>query len=157
MPKASVLFVDDEQRVLDGIRRTMSACEGEWECLFATSVPQALDVLAERAVRVVVTDIAMPGMSGKDLITQMYDSYPDVVVLVLSGHWTQAVSRQQVGPAVRFLGKPTTPERLIAAIRDALGESVLTDLSVEREKPALISSSRPAGHDPSWVDVADED
>jgi DNA-binding NtrC family response regulator len=157
MSKAGVLFVDDEPRVLDGIRRTMSARDEKWECLFANGAVQALDILATRPVRVVVTDIAMPGMNGKELITEMYEAYPDVVVLVLSGHWTPAVSRQQVGPAIRFLAKPISPERLMAAIAEALGEAVLTDLGTDRDKPTLTASAHRTGHDPSWVDTAEEE
>lgn len=157
MSRACVLFVDDEPRVLDGIRRTMTDYAGEWESLFASSAPQALDILAGRPVHVVVTDIAMPVMDGKALIIEMYEAFPDVVVLVLSGHWTPSVSRQQVGPAVRFLGKPISPEQLAAAIREALGEAVLPDLAVPTVKPTLASPASRSGHDPSWVDMVEDE
>lgn len=157
MARSCVLFVDDEPRVLEGIRRTMAEYAEQWECLFAHSAPQALDILAERPVHVVVTDIAMPVMDGKALIAEMYGAYPDVVVLVLSGHWTPAVSRQQVGPAVRFLGKPISPEQLVAAIRDALGEAVLSALAAPEAKSTLASPAHRSGHDPSWLDVVEDD
>ena len=158
MAGACVLFVDDEPRVLEGIRRTMTDYAEEWESLFANSAPQALDVLAERRVHVVVTDIAMPVMDGKALITEMYGAFPDLVILVLSGHWTPAVSRQQVGPAVRFLGKPISPEQLVAAIREALGEAVLPGLAAPPPpKPTLATPASRSGHDPSWVDMVEDD
>jgi len=157
MSRSCVLFVDDEPRVLEGIRRTMAEYAEQWDCLFAGSATQALDILAERPVQVVVTDIAMPVMDGKALIAEMYDAYPDAVILVLSGHWTPSISRQQVGPAVRFLGKPISTEQLVAAIRDALGEAVLPDLAVPVAKPTLATPSSRSGHDPSWVDVVEDD
>lgn len=156
MAGSCVLFVDDEPRVLEGIRRTMAEHADRWECLFATSAAQALDILAERPVHVVVTDIAMPVMDGKALITEMYEAYPEVVILVLSGHWTSAVSHRQVGPAVRFLGKPISPEQLVAAIRDALGEAVLPALAVPAN-PTLASPAHRSGHDPSWVDMVEDE
>lgn len=153
-----VLFVDDEPRVLEGIRRTMTEHGEHWESLFATSASQALDILAERRIHVVVTDIAMPVMDGKALIAEMYGAYPDVVILVLSGHWTPAVSRQQVGPAIRFLGKPVSPEQLASAIRDALGEAVLPGLATPVvTKPTLASPTHRSGHDPSWVDMVEDE
>lgn len=157
MGHGRVLFVDDEPRVLEGIRRTMLEYGEEWVSLFATSALQALDIMAAEPVHVVVTDIAMPVMDGKALIAEMYEAYPDVVVLVLSGHWTPAVSHQQVGPAVRFQGKPVSPEQLTAAIRDALGEAVLPALGEPAAKPSLVSPAHRVGHDPSWVDLGDDE
>ncbi|CUW38178.1 Putative Response regulator(Signal transduction response regulator, receiver domain,6-117) [Magnetospirillum sp. XM-1] len=156
MPGARVLFVDDEPHVLDGIRRSMWSFAAEWEALFATGAVQALDILAKQDVHVVVTDIAMPVMDGKALIAEMYETYPNVVVLVLSGHWTSAVSRQQVGPAVRFLGKPVPADRLVAAIRAALSEVILTGLSTPAAKP---NQALPAHHNsnaPNWLDMVED-
>lgn len=156
MARPAVLFVDDEPNVLEGIRRSMRDHAQDWDILFARDGAEALDILASRPVRVVVTDIAMPVMDGKTLIAQMYDAYPQVVTLVLSGHWTQAVSARQLGPAVRFLGKPIARERLIAAIRDALGESALPVWAEGTAGRDLTAPSHRIGRDPSWLDMAEE-
>lgn len=156
MVRPAVLFVDDEPNVLEGIRRSLRDHAGEWDSLFARDGAEALEVLARRPVRVVVTDIAMPVMDGKTLIAQMYDSFPEVVTLVLSGHWTQAISARQLGPAVRFLGKPIPRERLIAAIRDALGESALPAWAEGSAGQGLTAPSHRTGHDPSWLEMAEE-
>ena len=160
MTSAAVLFVDDEPKVLQGIRRTMGDHAGEWESLFATGAEQARGIMAERTVHVVVTDIAMPVMDGKALITQMYDAYPDTVVLVLSGHWTPAVSAKQVGPSVRFLGKPIAPEDLVTAIREALSEARMTGWcapAAPKAKGTLAQPARSAPHDPTWIDLTDDE
>lgn len=156
MTRPAVLFVDDEPNVLEGIRRALRGYAEKWECLFARDGAEALEVLASRPVRVVVTDIAMPMMDGRTLIAQMYDSFPEVVTLVLSGHWTQAISARQLGPAVRFLGKPISRDRLIAAIREALGEAALPDWATETHGPGLTAPSHRIGHDPSWLEMAEE-
>lgn len=156
MSGARVLFVDDEPNVLDGIRRGMRAYSEAWESVFASDGEEALALMERMPVHVVVTDIAMPVMDGKTLITRLYEAYPEVVVLVLSGHWTRTRAAEQLGPSVRFLSKPAGRDRLAAAILDALGEVMLPALAGRRPASSL-ASPRPGGaHDPSWLDALDE-
>lgn len=158
-----VLFVDDEPKVREGIRRTMNDYEAEWEMAFAANGAEALAVMEGRAVAVVVTDIAMPVMDGKTLITHLYESFPDVVVLVLSGHWSASVSAHQLGPCVRFLAKPTGTEALVAAIREALAESRLTAYPREpsaasvRTRSPLAPGAQLHTDETSWVDLVEND
>ncbi|MBI3445887.1 MAG: response regulator [Magnetospirillum sp.] len=158
MAGACVLFVDDEPKVMDGIRRTMFDHVGEWESLFAANGVDALDVMTQRSVAVVVTDIAMPVMDGKALIIEMYERCPDTVVLVLSGHWTASVSQRQLGPSVRFLGKPIAREQLVAAIREALSEARLPKLSAPLPPPdrSLAQSAEHPRLLDTWVDLVEK-
>ncbi|OJX81285.1 response regulator [Magnetospirillum sp. 64-120] len=122
-----ILFVDDEPNVLSGIRRGLHKMEGHWTMLYATSGQQALDMLLTQPVAVVVTDIAMPAMDGETLIRRLYDQFPHVAVVVLSGHWTQQTSDLRVGPSVRFLSKPVNSAILTATIVQALRDACLVD------------------------------
>jgi len=122
-----ILFVDDEPNVLSGIRRGLRKMVGHWTMLYATSGQQALDLLLTQPVAVVVTDIAMPVMDGETLIRRLYDDFPHVAVVVLSGHWNQRTSDMRVGPNVRFLSKPVSATTLAATITQALRDACLAD------------------------------
>ncbi len=130
----------------------------EWEVLFAANGREALDVMSERRVDVVVTDIAMPVMDGEALITHLYDNFPDVVPLVLSGHWTAAMSNRRVGPSIRFLAKPISNDDLVAAIRDAIAEARLTSYSQVKAAPSpLDRAAQPHADETNWVNEVDKD
>lgn len=122
-----ILFVDDEPNVLSGIRRSLHKMEGHWTLLYAGNGRQALDLLRTHEVAVVVTDIAMPVMDGETLIRRLYDGFPNVAVVVLSGHWSQQTSDLRVGPNVRYLSKPVSSAILTATIAQALRDACLAD------------------------------
>jgi YesN/AraC family two-component response regulator len=113
-----ILFVDDEVSVLDGIRRSISIhSEDAWEVIYAASGPEALALMAEKQADVVVTDILMPIMDGKDLIERIKLSYPRTITVILSGHWTQSLAFSEVGPETFFLAKPVSGELLVWTLR----------------------------------------
>ena len=64
-----ILFVDDQQNVLDGIRRMLRPMRREWDMAFAGGGREALDVMMERTFDIVVSDLQMPGMSGVELLS----------------------------------------------------------------------------------------
>ena len=115
-----VLIVDDDQRVLAGLRRQLHARSGEWELLFLEGGEAALGELAARAADVVVTDMRMPGMDGAQLLARVAAEHPRVARLVLSG---QAEPERQLaarGCSHLYLVKPCPAEQLEAAIRQSL-------------------------------------
>jgi CheY-like chemotaxis protein len=67
------MFVDDEQYVLDGLKRTLHSLRSEWQIEFSASGEDALRKLAAREFDVIVTDMRMPGMSGAELLTQVLE------------------------------------------------------------------------------------
>lgn len=63
----TVLFVDDEQLILRGIERMLGMFEVDWDCEFATSGKEALEMIgADESIDTVVTDMRMPGMVGRN-------------------------------------------------------------------------------------------
>ena len=61
----TILFVDDVANVLEGLKRMFFPMRKEWKMLFAEGGEEALALLAQHPVDVVVTDMRMPGMSGR--------------------------------------------------------------------------------------------
>jgi len=81
-----VLFVDDEPRILEGLRRMLRSQRNEWEMAFAPGGGAALAIMEAAPFDVVVSDMRMPEMDGATLLTQVRNLYPQVVRIVLSGH-----------------------------------------------------------------------
>jgi DNA-binding NtrC family response regulator len=79
----TVLFVDDEPGVLRGIRRSLLGCP--FEVLTASSGSEALALLSDRPVDVVVSDLDMPEMTGIELLRAVRDRWPRVLRMVLTG------------------------------------------------------------------------
>jgi HD-like signal output (HDOD) protein len=129
-----ILFVDDEQNVLDGIRRILRSSRDAWEMEFVTSGEAALLACSEREFDVVVTDLRMPGMDGAQLLTQIRSRHPGVARIVLSGYSDAALAAQAVPVAYRVLAKPCDPEQLketverVCTLQDVLCQPSLRQL-----------------------------
>ncbi len=112
-----ILFVDDEPRVLQGLKRMLRSMRNEWDMHFAEGGHAALSVLENDNYDVIVTDMRMPGMDGSQLLEKVMAKYPNIVRIVLSGHSDQEVILKTVKPAHQFLSKPcdaTTVKTTIA-------------------------------------------
>ncbi|GGM35829.1 HDOD domain-containing protein [Dactylosporangium sucinum] len=116
MTKARILFVDDEPRILDGLRRSLRGKRSEWDMVFATSGDQALELLAESPYDVVVSDMRMPGMDGAELLTHVSERHPEVARMVLSGHTEQEAAIRVAVAGHRFLTKPSDAGSVVAVI-----------------------------------------
>lgn len=101
-----VLFVDDEPRVLDGLKRMLRGMRKEWDMAFAGSGEQALELMAGEPFDVVVTDMRMPGMDGAELLSRVQALHPQSVRIVLSGHAELEAALRAVPVAHQFLSKP---------------------------------------------------
>lgn len=111
-----ILFVDDESKVLDGIRRLLHAQRSRWEMQFAFSGEAALQACETTAFDVVISDMRMPGMDGATLLTHIRDRYPSTARIVLSGYSEAALATRTVPVAHRFVTKPCDASELQSTI-----------------------------------------
>lgn len=112
-----VLFVDDEDHVLRGLRRSMASMEDRWEMAFCTSGEQALELMrTEAPFDVVVSDMRMPRMDGAEFLDIVRGRHPETIRVILSGYADTASIFRTVGPAHVYLAKPCSPEALHQAI-----------------------------------------
>jgi hypothetical protein len=79
------LFVDDGQRVLDGLRRMLYPMHNEWEMGICQPRYSRFGGPVQKPFDILVTDLKMPGISGADLLEEAVAKYPGVVRMVLSG------------------------------------------------------------------------
>jgi HD-like signal output (HDOD) protein len=142
-----IVFVDDEQGVLDGLQNLLRKQRKEWEMVFALGGTAALAELAQKPADVVVTDMRMPGMDGAALLEKIRDLYPATTRIVLSGHAEREAVVRAVPVTHQFLSKPCEGETLRAVIERACGlQNLLTDPNIR----ALVSG---VDHLPSAPDV----
>ncbi len=120
MEKKKILFVDDEKRVLDGIRRMLRPLRKGLIMEFAESGRQALEIMANNDFDIIVSDMRMPGMDGAELLSEVKKRYPYTMRVVLTGQSSAEATLRTVGVAHQFLDKPCEPERLRNVIQRAL-------------------------------------
>lgn len=115
----TLLLVDDEPGIRSALARMLRA-DG-YRILSAASGQEALDLLAENRVQVIISDQRMPGMTGTAFLDIAKKLYPDTIRIILSGYTdlatvTDAVNR---GAVYKFLTKPWEDEILREQVRDA--------------------------------------
>ncbi|NNE08388.1 MAG: HDOD domain-containing protein [Gemmatimonadetes bacterium] len=112
-----VLFVDDEERVLSGLRRMLEPHRNEISCHFVTTGAEALECLERECFDAIVSDMQMPGMDGATLLKIAQARHPGVVRLVLSAHTELEATMRSVSVSHQFLTKPCRPQHLLETIR----------------------------------------
>ncbi len=116
LDKIHILFVDDEPRILDGLRRTLRSMRGQWGMAFANGGAEALELLADGRWDVIISDIRMPGMSGVGLLQEVRRRHPHMIRIALSGQASRNTVLDSIGPTHQYLSKPFDAEALKAAI-----------------------------------------
>jgi len=134
----SILFVDDEPKLLSGLKRMLSPYGELWRMEFAPSGTEALQMLAASTFDVIVADMRMPGMNGAELLKQVARLYPEMVRMILSGTWEQDLRMQAAMVAHQYLSKPCDAELLKATLDRAFA---LREVLVEPALRALISGT----------------
>jgi putative two-component system response regulator len=118
-----LLFVDDERRVLEALRRMLRPQRREWDIICADGPRAAWTELQHGRVDVVVSDVSMPEMSGLELLKRIKrsDRLQEIPVLMLTGLESREVKRQALDlGAADLLNKPVDPEDLVARLRSML-------------------------------------
>lgn len=118
-----ILFVDDEVRVLNSLRRGLHRLKRDWSVDFADHPQQAIQQARESAPDLVVTDLDMPELTGIEMIIKMRASLPVAPVFILltgAGDLSSAIAAINKASIFRFLTKPCPIDELSRAIDDGL-------------------------------------
>lgn len=111
-PRQRVLFVDDEQAILEGLKAVLRPQRREWDMVFALGGPAGVHEIENSKFDVVVTDMRMPMIDGAALLTRVKELQPHAVRLVLSGQTDAQTALKSVFTAHQFLAKPCDIEKL---------------------------------------------
>jgi PAS domain S-box-containing protein len=119
-----VLVVEDEPAVRQLVRRSLEAVG--LTVLEAENGQQALEVVSRRQERprLVLTDVIMPGLNGRELSERLARSQPGLPVLFMSGYTGDDVLARSLLPdEAAFIQKPFAPEELVARVRAMLAQT----------------------------------
>lgn len=127
-----ILFVDDEPRILEGLRNRLRRQRKKWDMTFVESGRKALEVMEAGPVDVIVTDMRMPEMDGATLLARVQAEHSGVARIVLSGHAELESALRAVPVAHQFLTKPCDPGVLENVVERACNLQLLLGDEVVR-------------------------
>ena len=140
----TIVFVDDEPRVLEGIARMLKLERPQWEVRRHTSGAAAIADVTLHPPHVLVSDMKMPEMDGATLLKKTRQFAPDAIRILLTGHADLNVAMLAVneGHIFRILTKPCPSAALLNALDDALEQYRLVtgDRQLLEEKLAALSA-----------------
>jgi two-component system, response regulator YesN len=123
---SQILIVDDNSNITSILEEMFSGLG--CGVLTASNVPEALEVLNDHPVDLVVTDIVMPGPSGLSLISDVQKSYPRTKIIAISSggengaHLANYLQAAKSKGAVRCLPKPFKVMDLVVMVKEVLEE-----------------------------------
>jgi CheY-like chemotaxis protein len=120
----TVLVVEDEEAVVNLAKRILVAAG--YTVLTAANGSEALQTCEHHPgeIHVVLTDVVMPGMSGREFAEQLAKVRPGIKVLYMSGYTDDAIIHHgALAPGARFIGKPFNASALTRKVREALDEA----------------------------------
>jgi len=128
--KARLLIVDDEKHIREGLEKALRP-EG-FDVVLAYDGQEALEKLEGNDIDLIISDLKMPRVSGEELIKEIQGLYPNVPIIILTGHGTieNAVEAMRTG-AYDFLTKPLNIDKLSLIVKRALENSSLKRQNVE--------------------------
>lgn len=134
--RPALLFVDDERRVLTSMRAMFRR---EYEVLLANSGDEAIEILAERDVHVVVSDQRMPEMTGVELLATVKEEYPSSMRILLTGYADLDAVEASINESevFRYLMKPCPTDELRDAVRLAVQAARVSEMAGVNELAAV--------------------
>ena len=120
-----ILLVDDDEIVRKCVLHVLQA--SGYAVIEASNGPEALRIANEHTgpINLLLTDIKMPKMNGRELAERLMPLRPGVKVLYISGHTDSAtVNEMALQRGANFLQKPFTPDRLTTKVRKVLDSPV---------------------------------
>lgn len=114
-----LLLVDDEPLILKSLKRLFHSTD--YTVLTANCAYQALDIIREKPIAVVISDYTMPDLSGAELLAMAKALRPDIYAVILSGNGDQQSVIRSIneGGAAKFITKPWADQDLIATVDTA--------------------------------------
>ncbi|UKS27949.1 response regulator [Paenibacillus sp. HWE-109] len=115
----TLMIVDDEETIRQGLGLIIERLSPNWKVISSVEdSEQAVQMLNNLQPDLIIIDISMPGMSGLDLAKYVFECYPHIYKMILTGHdkfaYAQSALRYEV---VDYLLKPLDRDELVAALR----------------------------------------
>jgi DNA-binding NtrC family response regulator len=123
MKDFKVLLVDDEQEFIETLSERLKM--RDLDAKMALDGEQALESVQDEEPDVMLLDLKMPGMDGMEVLRQVKKAFPNVQVVMLTGHGSDKHEEQALRlGAYAYLQKPVDLEGLVTTLRDAFKNKV---------------------------------
>ena len=115
-----VLFLDDEESILDGVQRLF--IKEPYGIITTTHAEKAREILKKEKIKVVVSDQRMPEIQGVKFLQEVKQHNPDVIRILFTGYtdFSAAEEAINVGEVYRFISKPWKTTELLSTIRQSI-------------------------------------
>src|SRR5690348_4972272 len=116
--KHSILLVDDEPEILFSLRGLLRR---DFEVHTAESGTEAIEVLKQQPIHVIMTDQRMPDMTGVQLLHRVAGEHPQAIRMVFTGYADikAVIDAVNEGHIYRYITKPWDPDELLSVLRQA--------------------------------------
>lgn len=149
MEKIKILLVDDEEDFVKTISQRMQRRGQESD--IALSGEQALSRIEQEVPDVVLLDLKMPGIDGMEVLRQIKKAYPEVQVIILTGHGSEKIEKEvRTLGAFEYLQKPTKIDTIMEKIKLAFKEKT------ERFRNGSYFHDKWASHS-DWIEKRDRE
>jgi response regulator RpfG family c-di-GMP phosphodiesterase len=137
--KISVLYVDDEENNLFSFKAVFRV---KYQVYTAISGDEALKILGEMPIEIIITDQRMPNMTGVEFLEKVIEKFPDPMRLLLTGYadMNAVVDAVNKGKIFHYLSKPWNEEELDMTINRAY-EAYLQKEKLKEENKLLGTSN----------------
>ncbi|OGP69366.1 MAG: hypothetical protein A2Z73_02300 [Deltaproteobacteria bacterium RBG_13_60_28] len=156
----TVLLVEDEEVVRHLVFAALQ--QNGYQVLMAGNPEEALAICEkfDKPIHLLLTDVVMPGMSGRQLAEHLTARFPEMRVLYMSGYPENAISHHGVlDPGIDFLAKPFSPHVLIHRVRKVLDRpamaSAVISPGVKKPSPQVDDSTAPEKPKKDWGEGPD--
>jgi HD-like signal output (HDOD) protein len=145
--KKTILFVDDNDNVIQGLERQLRPFRGEWQLLFAQNAEAALMILEKQPIDLIVSDMLMPDMCGEELLLKVKQLYPATIRIIFSGYSDEITLKKALEVAHQYFCKPCNI--------DTLRESISQIFQIQNtiNNPRIIQSIGDPNHLPSLPEI----
>ncbi len=125
MRQYKILLVDDSQSTLNALMRLLKS--EDYEVFTALSASEALSMLQNVAIDVLITDEGMPGATGTDLLLTISRQFKDLIRIMITGTTDINVIKSAInsGHIYKFFNKPWDDNELLISIKQALQQKEL--------------------------------
>ena len=119
----TILLVEDERVILKGVKRILEALG--YHVLASSSPTEAIELAREfdGDIHLLITDVIMPEMNGRDLTNNLHPLYPGMKILFMSGYTADVIANHGVlDEGVHFIEKPFSSQNLAVKVREVLND-----------------------------------
>lgn len=121
----NLLIIDDHPLFREGLKFLLRSLDAELTIDEAGDCERALGFAGKRAYDLVLLDLKMPGVNGFDALEAVRKDFPFAALVVVSGEHTPQLVREAIDRgAMGFIPKASTPDQLVHALREILGNKV---------------------------------